>query len=349
MAKKSKTKKKLKIPRKKTGKKPSPSGKSASLRKRRVRRKHLTPKTSVAAEPVVIQKTTARKKRPKEVKIPREKRKPVAEKKPQEKKKLSIFEKRWVGVVSIIFLSLVIYSNTFKNEFVYDDTAFIQENNSIRKLDDISRFFTSVKSFSAKGDFFIYRPLSTLTFALDYRLWGLKPNWFHILNVLFHVLNGILIYLLMNALMKHRLASLLTALIFVSHPVQTESVTWISGRSNLMFLTFFLLSLLFYIGVHRTKGLKRVLYLLLSLISYAIGLLSKEMAITLPVVLMLFDFCFAEKERLRTIFRNVKYYLLFGLITWGYLYLRYTVLGRMSGQNEYIGGSLSSTLLSSSS
>ncbi len=321
-------------------KKPVSSGKSAL--------KSRGPKTVSARKPAEARRPGGRGRKRGRIKTSKTRKQRVVKENLQAVSNPGILEKKWVAVVCIVFLSLIIYSNTFRNGFMYDDTAFITENDSIRSLDNPGRFFTSIKSFSAKGNFFIYRPLATLAFAVDYGLWGLNPKQFHIQNILFHVLNGILVYLLMNILVKHRLASLVTALVFVSHPVQTESVTWIAGRSNLMFSAFWLTALISYARFHKVKGLKRIKYLLISLGAYAFGLLSKEMAVTLPVILILYDFCSADKKSFKTVFANARYYLLFGIVTGGYLYLRYSVLGRMSGQNEYIGGSLSSAFLTMS-
>ncbi len=345
MVKKRKNKKKPEARGKKPGGGRALSGKSTSSKKKAVKKsphksKRSSGNTAAVHKPHIKKKKAYVKKR---VEAPA-----VIEEKRQLRLRPGALEKRWVGIVCVIFLALVVYSNIYQNRFIYDDTAFIVENDSIRSLDNIGRFFGSLKSFSAKGNFFIYRPLPTLTFALDYGIWGLSPSHFHILNVLFHVLNGILVYLLANALIRNRLGALVAALVFVAHPVQVESVTWIAGRSNLMFLAFYLVSLIAYIRIHEVREGKRIKYIFILLLSFSLALLSKEMAITLPIIIIMYDFYYADRARFRNVLRNIKYYLLLGVIAGGYLYIRYTVLGRLSGQNEYIGGSLSSALLTMS-
>ena len=98
----------------------------------------------------------------------------------------------WRQVLALALLTSLVYANTLRNEFVYDDNHFIVNNQAIRNPGNILHYFTSKGAFSEKGNFFIYRPLATLSFALDYRLWKLNPAGYHATSTLFHVLNALL-------------------------------------------------------------------------------------------------------------------------------------------------------------
>lgn len=335
MAKKNEKEKKIISQKKKNGKKNNSSLKQAAPKKMKAPKKPVQTAAAVKQGPVKTEGMSAASAA-------------MPEKREESKSRTGFFENKKLAVFLIIILSLGIYLNTFRNQFLYDDSTFIQENNSIRSLDNISSFFNSVKSFSAKGEFLIYRPLPTITFAVDYKLWGLKPGPFHIQNILFHAINGILVYFLVLLLTSNLPTALFTALLFTAHPVQTEAVAWIAGRSSVMVFTFFLLALICYIESHKWQGAKRMTCIFISMVSYTLSLSSKEMAVTLPVILITCDFYFTDKERFKNVLRNSLSYIAFGLITIGYIYQRYIVLHGLSGQKEYIGGSLASALLTMS-
>jgi len=266
--------------------------------------------------------------------MPEKKKKRKSVKRKPAKRKPSILAGQWVSMLLISILSLLLYANTFQNKFVWDDSVFILDNESIKNPQGIAQFFTSPSSFSAKGDLFIYRPLAALSFALDWRLWKLKTFPYHILNLLFYTLCGIMLYMVMQRLSRNNITALFVALIFIAHPVHTESVTWIAARSDGMFLLFLLLSLLFYMKYISAPVPKKTPYFILSLIWYALSLLSKETAIVLPLLLVLCDFYSAARHRVRKTLYNAKYYVWFVLVAVAYLYLRYSVFGRWGGKED---------------
>ncbi len=254
--------------------------------------------------------------------------------------------KNYQAVIIIIAVTVAVFANSLGNGFVYDDKHFITKNDSIRNLGNIPSFFTSLKSFSTKGEFYIYRPLSTITYALDYSLFKLNPCGYHVSSVLWHIINGVMLYFLMALILRNRVMSLLVAVLFAVHPIQIETVSWVSQRSNLICGFFFLLTLFLWIkmsaGGRETLNRKKYLFAG-SLISYAVALFGKEMAIMVPVMLILYDFFFLDgKNRLR---RRVKLYAPFFVVSILYVLLRGSVLGRLSGQNEFAGGSVYTAVL----
>ena len=79
-----------------------------------------------------------------------------------------------------------------------------------------------------------YRPIISLSYMIDYAVWGLKPWGFHLSNIIFHTVSCILVYLIFNSLFNNRSISIITSLLFACHPIHTESVTWISGRTDII-------------------------------------------------------------------------------------------------------------------
>jgi len=198
-------------------------------------------------------------------------------------------------------LTLLAYSNSFSAPFQFDDFHQIVNNPYIRRLANIPMFFVdpSLGSFdvSLRG----YRPLTLVSFALDYAVsdGGLWP--FHLTNLLLHVINAFLVFLIVRAMPKAsagkggvNAAALPAALVFALHPIQTGAVTYISGRAALLATMFCLLAFHSFLR-YRADGGR--LWHVLSCVFFLSGLLSKEMAVCLPGLMLAYDFVFASGRR----------------------------------------------------
>ena len=231
-------------------------------------------------------------------------------------------------VLFIALFCLALYINSLSGEFVSDDLSFVVENTQIRTLANFFHFFTDPKTAATgqlAGD--VYRPLTTLSYAVDYFMWGLISFGYHLTNILLHSANSALVFLLFFLISGNFIISIFGSLIFAAHPAQTEVVCWISGRSSLLFLFFYLLSLVFYIRSSR-EGRRK--FYILSLIFFLLSLFSKEMSVTLPLILILHDLHFSQGKKLGTrILRYVPYFLL----SFFYIFLR-IVLMKKVGQFE---------------
>jgi tetratricopeptide (TPR) repeat protein len=201
------------------------------------------------------------------------------------------------AVVFIFIFSIVVYSNSLGGAFVWDDQAFVAHNTAIKTLFNAPSFFTDPLT-TAIGELAqdVYRPITTLSYAVDYFFWGLNSFGYHLTNVVIHASNGVLAFFLLSIIFGEFIPALIGSLIFISHPVQTEVVSWISGRSSVLFMFFYLSSIIFYI--RSCKESKFLLYLA-SILAFAASLFSKEMAITLPIILILYDIHFAGKTSLK--------------------------------------------------
>jgi len=199
----------------------------------------------------------------------------------------------FVAVFLIILLGSLAYFNSLQNGFVYDDELIIVENPFLRSLGNIKYLF-SKDYFSGSGEF-TYRPVLTLTYLLDYHFWKTNAFGYHLTNVIIHILNAILLYLLLIYLLPRYIkkefifsAALLSGVFFCLHPIQTEVVNGVAFRDDALFCVFFLLSLIFYLK-NKLSSSKKFFYLF-SLVCYFLALLSKEMALVLFFFILLIDF-----------------------------------------------------------
>ena len=228
--------------------------------------------------------------------------------------------------LAIIFLvTFCIYWNSLQGDFIWDDKDLIL--NHERYLEDWKNLFSAfAKPFFGKAS--TYRPILIVSFIVDYQLWGSNPFGFHYTNVVLHIMNAMLVYLLVFILFKHRYLALFSSLIFATHPIQTEAVAWISGRNDVILTLFSLLTILFYIRWQNLKGIKRVLTFLGFLTSYACVLLTKESGIVVLLLVVLVD-CFfrvAPPERLDD---KRKAYLSIILVSFLYIFVRMSILGKL--------------------
>ena len=140
-----------------------------------------------------------------------------------------------IPIFILLILTIGVYSNTLKNGFVFDDYFIIIDNIFIKDWKNLSGLL-SKDYFSRSGEA-TYRPVVTLSYFVDYSLWGLKPYGYHLTNVLIHSVNAVLVFLFVLLLIKGRRAAFLAALLFAVHPVLTEAVNAISLREDLLIPT----------------------------------------------------------------------------------------------------------------
>jgi len=233
----------------------------------------------------------------------------------QQQKKL--FEEKklfaWVGLAVIILLGIIIYSNSLKCSFQFDDTIHIVYNPAIKNLQDVKIWWN-----------YSDRPVSIFTFALNYHFHQLDVYYYHIVNLLIHLINAVLIWWLTllifsspalrdQPISKHKkVLAFFTALLFVSHPLATQSVTYIIQRQNSMAAMFYILSLALYLKGRLPETANKHKYILFagSLIAAFLAVLSKENAFTLPLAIVLVEIFFLQTKRLSISFRDYRIILL---------------------------------------
>ncbi|NOY52339.1 MAG: hypothetical protein GXP58_01815 [Deltaproteobacteria bacterium] len=182
-------------------------------------------------------------------------------------------------MVLVAVCAAAVYLNTFTNGFVMDDRTMIAENGAIRSLGNIWNILLHD-----------YRPLRTISYALDYAAWGLNPFGYHLTNIFLHVLNCLCLYGIVRILFGSERTALFASLLFAVHPLHTDAVSYLSGRRDVLFSFFYLLGFYFFLRYRRRKKRKR--YLAIVLLAFPLSMLSKEMAASFPLLLLGYDMIF---------------------------------------------------------
>ncbi len=190
----------------------------------------------------------------------------------------------------------LIYVNTLQNQFAFDDEFTIVNNHFIKSWNNFPRLFTR-DYFKFSGEL-SYRPIVTFSYFVDYALWNLNPFGYHLTNNLLHTLNAVLFYYLLAGFFKCRVASFAGALFFSCHPLLTETVNAISYREDLLAATFLVAAFILYHKTYRDKRTFTPAYFA-SVLCYLCAVFSKEMAITLPVIILLYNGLFITSPNRR--------------------------------------------------
>lgn len=197
--------------------------------------------------------------------------------------------KKWSSYYpGLLFFAVFInYSNTLFNSFAWDDRAFILSNPFIMDLRNLRLFF-SREYVNLSPEFIdLQRPLMTVSLMLDYYIWKLNPFGYHLTNLILHCANTIILFRLLMTISEERTA-FLSALIFGIHPINTEAVNGINFREDILATFFYLLAFISFIKCQKSYWY----YGVISILFYTMALLSKEMSITLPVLLIIYQFYF---------------------------------------------------------
>jgi len=216
-----------------------------------------------------------------------------------------------IGFCIIALMVLIAYSNTFTASFHFDDNPAIAENHYIRHVtwDNIKHLLST------------NRPTVDLSIMLNYQLSGLNVVGWHIFNISNHIINSYLVYLLFLWTLtlpvfggkyteKAKRMALFGALLFAVHPIQTESVTYIISRSETVTSFFYLLALLAFIkGVTKNKAL----YMIGAALASLCAMQSKEWGVTLPAIILLYDFFVLSEGKLKSILSRWYAYVLVAL------------------------------------
>ena len=186
--------------------------------------------------------------------------------------------------IGIAVLAALIYLNALPNGFVSDDNQLIFEHPYTQKVADWPAIFTTGHYAGGGG----YRPLVTLSFAINYLVGGNNPIGYHAINILLHALNSALVFLLLRRLMRSLSIALIGAVVFAVHPIHAEAVAWISGRAELMAAAFFLGGWILYLRSTETTSISPATFAT-SLLLFFAALLSKENALIFPAAIILGD------------------------------------------------------------
>lgn len=247
--------------------------------------------------------------------------------------KLSI--KPWMFVALLALVCIIAYSNTFSNEFVWDDELFVVENMHIREWENIPSFFTEL----VDG---LYRPLRTLWYTVVFHIFGLNTFGYHLNSLLLHTIATFLAYGIISALTEKKTVGFLSALLFALHPMHTERVTGITAGFDLLGIVFMLSA--FYLYILHAKanrhGSSLSIYIL-----YILGILSNEEALALPLLIIAYHIAFGS-HGIKSAFQRWKSYIPYAVIL--ALYFAFRIFG-FTGISRpvvgYVGGSFYITFI----
>lgn len=241
----------------------------------------------------------------------------------------------------LLVIVFATYANTLVNRFVWDDEVVITGAKAIRSWRNVSALF-SHNYFTLFGEL-SYRPVVTFTYFVDYSLWKLKPAGYHLTNLLLHACTTISLFALIRELFGRRtLPALFATCIFAVHPANAEAVNAIGFREDLPCGAFFFLSIWAYVR-RRHQGSWG--WAVLSWTSFALALYSKEMAATLPIVLIVYEWLLAPQNAQRRLSRIALGIIPFVLIFASMIVLRLAGFRDQAASIPYWGGGIPPTLL----
>lgn len=210
----------------------------------------------------------------------------------------------WALLACIAIITCAVYLPSFDNGFVnWDDDEYVYDNPHLR-LQGTAFFKWAFSSFYASN----WHPLTWVSHKVDYALWGLSPAGHHVSSIVLHSVNTFLVGLLVFLLVYHVningnktslkenymyqravIAGSVAALLFGIHPIHVESVAWIAERKDVLCAFFVFLSVIMYVHYVTRQDQTKRMYYLASFLFFAFALLSKPMAVTFPVILLLLD------------------------------------------------------------
>lgn len=186
----------------------------------------------------------------------------------------------------LFILSTSVYLNTLNHDFIWDDGKFIIQSSFMHHWENFFKIFTSDYYKLSWREVDVNRPIMVASLIFDYFIWQLSPLGYHLTNVLLHAANTVILLFTLRLLLPNTTAVILGAVIFAVHPIHTEAVNAINFREDLLVAFFFLLAFFLFL-----KGLmtdKMGVVGTLSLLFYTCALFSKESAVTLPSMVLLY-------------------------------------------------------------
>ena len=193
------------------------------------------------------------------------------------------YQSLWI-CLALALVTFAVFWQVQYNEFVdYDDDKYVVKNPYIQSglnLKSIEWAFTATRASN-------WHPLTWLSHTLDCQLFGLNPKWHHLVNLLLHTVNVLLLFLVFKDMTGALWQSAYVAAVFALHPLHVESVAWVAERKDVLSTMFWLLTMAAYLRYVRRHSL---IWYMVTLLLFALGLMAKPMLVTLPFVLLLLDY-----------------------------------------------------------
>jgi len=215
-------------------------------------------------------------------------------------------------VLSLLTINFAVFMPTLNGDFIWDDKYFISDNQLILGPNFLKHFLLSPYGGPSGFDenslllgraINFYRPLTALSYWLDYKLWDLNPAGFHLTNIIIHSVSAVILYFIFRLLGWNSLLAFLPSLLFSLFPPHFENVSWISGRTDLISFFFASLSALFALFYLKKQ---KFFAILISSFFYLLSLLGKEVAVMLPFIFVAF-ICLHEKNIWKAGYKGLVY------------------------------------------
>jgi tetratricopeptide (TPR) repeat protein len=251
----------------------------------------------------------------------------------------------------LVLCALAPYSNTLLNGFVYDDNTQVMNNPYIQNFRHLREIFTTTvwSYIGTQGVTNYYRPMMTVGYLACYRIFGPLAYGFHLANVLLHAAVVCALFFVAWSLLRRRDAAFASAMLFALHPIHSESVAWIAAVTDLELTFFYLLTFYFFLALSGpTVG--RPARARLGLVgSFALALLSKEQALTLPVLATAYEHCYRDDRDATSFTQKLSRYGVLWLLAVAYVLLRVRMLGSFAPIIQMRNVSAYQSLLSAAS
>lgn len=219
-------------------------------------------------------------------------------------------------LILIALLSFTLYANTLSNDFVWDDEKFIENR------EELSDFSTIIKYFYS--DFYGYSPLREAFFVLSFKVFSTNPVGYRVIAITTHALVSVMVYLLAIEITKKKRVSLMASILFAVHPIHTENIAFTTSSIDQIGILFYLLALYLY-----ARDSEK--YRWHSIFFSGMAIFWGEFPITLPIMIVLYDFAFRKIE--------LKRYIPYFLLAFLYLFIRFVLLGLGGRVEQHLGGS----------
>lgn len=231
-------------------------------------------------------------------------------------KKLFIPLTTFKAIHIIVIVGIIVFGNMLFNSFVYDDDPQIISNPLVHSLSNLRYFFMGGTFFDEGSGQIIgiyYKPLLSTVFALNYTIFGPQPLPFHLFQLLLHIVNAFLIYILFRKFFNITI-SFIMSIIFLVHPINQEAVGYISALQEVLFFFFGMIALI--LSTNSSRNIKKIILINVFLF---LGLLSKETAILFVPILFLYSYLFNKESFTKIYFFSIT------ITTAFYLYLHFFV------------------------
>lgn len=219
--------------------------------------------------------------------------------------------RKYYLLAAVLILTFILFSNMTSNDFTnWDDDKYLITNELVKDLSPsgIKNIFTTYVASN-------YHPLTMMLFAIELKTFGFSASGFHYVSLFLHLINIVLVFYLFQLLGFREKIIIPIALLFAIHPMHVESIAWIAEQKDLLYGLFYLASIISYLLW--SKHDKKSKWFILSIVFFVLSLLSKSMAVTLPLILLLIDWYLNRRKSKTIILEKLPFFALsivFGIL-----------------------------------